>query len=122
MSYFVQDMLRLRILTIIAASILVSYFYLQPVPMMTVVYWNLFFIGLNAIQLCRILLPRLSAKFRKKDKSLGRKSTSEGDWKARVRKLPGRCRPVPFNRKGAYQRNRNVPGGFGIHGLRLNRR
>lgn len=65
-SYFVQDMLRLRILTVCAATCLVTYFYLQPQPMMTVVMWNLFFIGLNVMQLARILWarraePRLAA-------------------------------------------------------------
>ena len=58
LSYFVQDMLRLRILTVIAASLLVCYFYFQPIPMMTVVYWNLFFIALNIFQLGRLLLKK----------------------------------------------------------------
>ena len=61
LSYFVQDMLRLRILTVIAASLLVCYFYLQPTPMMTVVYWNIFFVALNAIQLSRIYRERSSS-------------------------------------------------------------
>ena len=58
LSYFVQDMLRLRILTVFAATCLVGYFYLQPEPMMTVVCWNLFFIALNVFQLGRILVER----------------------------------------------------------------
>ena len=58
LSYFVQDMLRLRVLTVIAALCLVSYFYFQPEPMMTVVYWNLFFIALNVVHLWRILAAR----------------------------------------------------------------
>ena len=47
----VQDLLRLRLLTVVAACILVAYFYLRPEPMMTVVWWNLFFIALNVFQI-----------------------------------------------------------------------
>ena len=41
-----------------ATSCLAVYFYSQPQPMMTVVYWNLFFMGLNAVQLGRIYKDR----------------------------------------------------------------
>ena len=58
LSYFVQDMLRLRVLTVFAATCLLGYFYFQPEPMMTVVCWNLFFIALNIVQVSRILVIR----------------------------------------------------------------
>ena len=58
LSYFVQDMLRLRVLTIFAAMCLVGFFYFQPEPMLTVVCWNVFFIALNIFQLGRILATR----------------------------------------------------------------
>ena len=58
LSYFVQDMLRLRVLTVIAAICLVGYFYFQPEPMMTVVCWNLFFVVLNVFQIGRILMAQ----------------------------------------------------------------
>ena len=61
LSYFVQDMLRLRVLTVFAATCLVGYFYFQPAPMMTVVCWNLFFIALNIVQIGRILATRRSS-------------------------------------------------------------
>ena len=57
-SYFVQDILRLRALTITAAMCLTGYFYLQPEPLMTVVWWNLFFVALNAFQISRVLTRR----------------------------------------------------------------
>lgn len=60
-AYFTMDMLRLRILTLVAATCLAVYFYWQPVPMLNVVAWNLFFITLNLIQLGRILLARCRA-------------------------------------------------------------
>jgi hypothetical protein len=57
-AYFTMDMLRLRILTVTAATCLAVYFYSQPVPMLNVVAWNVFFIGLNLIHIARILLAR----------------------------------------------------------------
>ncbi|MGD2171478.1 MAG: hypothetical protein PVI79_07240 [Gammaproteobacteria bacterium] len=58
LSYFVRDMLRLRLLTIVAASILVAYFWMRPEPIMTVVYWNGFFILLNLWQVSRLVFER----------------------------------------------------------------
>lgn len=60
-SYMVRDMLHLRVLTIVAACCLVTYFYNQAEPLMTVVYWNLFFVALNVFQLGHILLGRFRA-------------------------------------------------------------
>lgn len=57
-SYLVRDILHLRLLTIVAACLLVTYFYNQPEPMMTVVCWNVFFIALNVFQLTRIYFER----------------------------------------------------------------
>lgn len=60
-AYAVRDMLQLRMLTIVATCCLAVYFYQQEQPMMTVVYWNLFFVALNAIQLGRIWRERKAA-------------------------------------------------------------
>ncbi len=57
-SYLVRDILHLRLLTIVAACCLATYFYNQAVPMMTVVGWNLFFVALNIFQLTRIFRER----------------------------------------------------------------
>ena len=57
-AYFTMDMLRLRILTLAAAICLAAYFYGQPVPMLNVVAWNVFFIGLNMIHIIRIVRER----------------------------------------------------------------
>ncbi len=57
-SYFMKDMLHLRILTVAAALCLVAYFYVRPEPMMTVVCWNLFFVALNVFQITRIVVSR----------------------------------------------------------------
>ncbi len=58
LSYMVRDMLYLRVLTIVAACCLVIYFYNLAEPLMTVIYWNLFFIALNVLQLMHILRER----------------------------------------------------------------
>ena len=57
-AYFTTDMLRLRILTVTAAVCLAVYFYSQPVPMLSVVAWNGFFVMLNLLQIVRLLLAR----------------------------------------------------------------
>ena len=57
-TYFTMDMLRLRILTVTAATCLAVYFYGQPVPMLNVVAWNVFFILLNLIQIVRLVAAR----------------------------------------------------------------
>lgn len=57
-AYFTMDMLRLRLLTVTAACCLAVYFYSQPVPMLNVVAWNVFFIVLNLVQVGRLVLAR----------------------------------------------------------------
>jgi hypothetical protein len=39
-----------------------SYFYNQAEPLMTVVYWNVFFVALNALQLAFILKGRFRSR------------------------------------------------------------
>ena len=50
-AFMVRDILWLRILTVIAAAFLVSYYYFLPEPLMTPIYW-----------ICRLLLERLPVK------------------------------------------------------------
>jgi len=57
-AYFTTDMLRLRLLTLAAATCLAVFFYCQPVPMLNVVAWNVFFIVLNLGQLVRLVRLR----------------------------------------------------------------
>ncbi len=59
LSYTVRDMLQLRLLTIVAACCLAFYFYSRPEPLMTVVWWNVFFVALNAAQLAWLLRDRV---------------------------------------------------------------
>jgi hypothetical protein len=63
-TYFTDDLLRVRALTIAAATCLAVYFYARPEPMLTVAGWNLFFVGLNVVQIGRILRARVRARRR----------------------------------------------------------
>ena len=58
LAYFMNDMLRLRVLTIIATSCLVIYFSMRPEPMATIICWNLFFAALNIGQVCWLCLKK----------------------------------------------------------------
>ncbi|NKB52230.1 MAG: hypothetical protein GKR97_08415 [Rhizobiaceae bacterium] len=60
LSYMVKDILKLRLLTVIAATTLVTYFSMQPDPITTIIYWNLFFISLNVFQIILIMRTRTS--------------------------------------------------------------
>lgn len=57
-SYTVRDILYLRILTLAATSCLAVYFASRPQPLIEVVCWNLLFLGMNAIQIGRLLWQR----------------------------------------------------------------
>lgn len=83
-SYFMQDILRLRALTITAAMCLVGYFYLRPEPLMTVVWWNLFFVALNAFHISRVLTRRRARRpslnaFRKRRVECGKNLCASSD-------------------------------------------
>lgn len=57
-AYFTTDMMRLRVLTLVAACCLATFFASQPVPLWNVVAWNGFFIALNLWQLVRLVSAR----------------------------------------------------------------
>ena len=57
-SYLVRDILWLRILTVVAASCLIPYFYFRPEPLLTALYWNLGFTALNLYWIVRLILER----------------------------------------------------------------
>lgn len=61
-AYFTQDILRLRLMTLLAACLLAVYFYSQPTPMYSVVAWNMFFVALNLVQIGRTVRARLALK------------------------------------------------------------
>lgn len=59
-AYFVQDMLRLRALSLAAACCLVGYFATRSEILVPVIIWNLVFAALNAIQVARLVRKRVA--------------------------------------------------------------
>ena len=57
-SFTMRDILRLRVLTVIAASCLIPYYYFQTEPLLPAIYWNLVFVALNLYWIGRIVLER----------------------------------------------------------------
>lgn len=62
LAYFTNDLLRVRLMTLVAAACLAAYFASRPDPLWTVVAWNLFFLALNLFQLARLLRTRRAAR------------------------------------------------------------
>ena len=58
LSYLVRDILWLRLLTVVAATSLMPYFYFQSPPLMAPIYWNLVFLAINVYQIQRLILER----------------------------------------------------------------
>ena len=69
-SYFMNDILRLRLLTVTAAGCLAAYFYVLPEPMWTIIGWNTFFICLNLFQIGREIRLRRLRRDRKAETGL----------------------------------------------------
>jgi len=69
-SYLVRDILWLRVLTVIAATLLVAYFYSRPDPLLAAIYWNLVFTVLNIYWICRLLLERRPVQLRTDEQKL----------------------------------------------------
>lgn len=69
-SYLVRDILWLRILTIIAGSSLVVYFYFQPNTLWAPVLWNLVFIAINGYQCVFLLRERRPVQFSNEELTL----------------------------------------------------
>jgi hypothetical protein len=59
-AYFVRSVLWLRLFALGGACCLAMYFYTLPQPLMNVVYWNLFYVALNATWIGRLLAARPS--------------------------------------------------------------
>ncbi len=53
LAFMVRDILWLRLLTVVAAACLIPYFYFQPEPLFTPIYWNLVFTALNIFWIVR---------------------------------------------------------------------
>jgi hypothetical protein len=69
-AFLVRDILWLRILTVVAASCLVPYFYFRPEPLLAPIYWNLAFTALNIFWIVRLLLERRPVKLSAEEQRL----------------------------------------------------
>lgn len=69
-AFMVRDILWLRALTVVAAFCLIPYFYLQPEPLTTPIYWNLAFAALNLYWIARLLLERRPVKLSAEEERL----------------------------------------------------
>jgi hypothetical protein len=56
-TYFTENLLRVRLMTLCAGCCLIAYHACRPEPLLTIIGWNVFFVGLNLAQLVR-LWPR----------------------------------------------------------------
>jgi hypothetical protein len=57
-SYLVKDILWLRLLTVVAGSVLLGYYALLPVPLWAAIGWNVVFLVINLRQIQVLLLER----------------------------------------------------------------
>ena len=57
-SYAVRDILWLRVLTVVGAALLIPFYLLQPLPLVTAIAWNIVFIIINAYWIVRLIVER----------------------------------------------------------------
>ncbi|HTQ46069.1 MAG TPA: cyclic nucleotide-binding domain-containing protein [Polyangiaceae bacterium] len=57
-SYLVKDILWLRLLTVVAGSVLLAYYVLLPAPLWAAIGWNVVFLAINIRQIHVLLLER----------------------------------------------------------------
>ncbi len=70
-AYLVRDILWLRVLTVVAclAGIIFNY-YVPATPLWAVIYWNLVFIAVNAVQIVIIIKERSGVHFTEEEREL----------------------------------------------------
>ena len=61
-AYFNRDILRMRLLSVVAAMCLITYFYFRSEPLLVPVYWNLFHMGINVMMIARLMLERVKSR------------------------------------------------------------
>ena len=61
-SYLVRDILWLRVLTVVAGSLLLPFYFTQSPPLWEAIAWNLLFISINTYQIKVLLLERRPVK------------------------------------------------------------
>ncbi|MCV0427018.1 MAG: popeye domain-containing protein [Roseibium sp.] len=69
-SYSVRDILWLRILTVVGATMLLPYYYFQIDPLWAAIAWNSIFIAINIFWIGRLLLDRRPVPFSAEERHL----------------------------------------------------
>jgi len=69
-SYSVRDILWLRILTVVGATLLMPYYYLQTVPLWAPIGWNMVFVAINIYWITRLVLERRPVPFSEDERRL----------------------------------------------------
>ncbi len=69
-SYSVRDILWLRILTVVGATLLMPYYYLQPTPLWAAMGWNVVFVAINLYWITRLFLERRPVPFTDEERRL----------------------------------------------------
>lgn len=72
LSYLVRDILWLRVLTVVAGSMLLPFYYFQPTPLWAAIAWNLVFTAINVHQIRRLLLERRPVQLTEDEQQLYR--------------------------------------------------
>jgi len=70
MSYSVRDILWLRILTVVGATLLMPYYYLQTTPLWAPIAWNIVFVTINVFWIAKLLLERRPVPFTAEERRL----------------------------------------------------
>lgn len=71
-SYSVRDILWLRILTVVGATLLMPYYYLQTAPLWAPIGWNLVFVAINIYWITKLVLDRRPVPFNDDERRLYR--------------------------------------------------
>ena len=73
-SYTVRDILWQRLLTVLAAVLLIPYYAMQSVPLRTAIEWNAVFISINCYWIVRLIVERRPVHFTADEEELRRLS------------------------------------------------
>jgi len=69
-SYLVRDILWLRLLTVVAACLLMPYFYFRPDPLIAAIAWNVLFTGINLYNIVILYMERRPVDFNDEEQNL----------------------------------------------------
>ena len=69
-SYSVKDIMLLRVLTVVAATCLLPYFFFQPEPMIAAIAWNVLFTVMNVYRIVLLYLERRPVYFDEREQEL----------------------------------------------------